>query len=187
MVSAYSAILWIRPEPFEVTGCFARYRSAILPGVKYWLMKSEPDCYSIDDLKAANGPAMWEGCRNYTVRNFFRDTMSAGDLAFFYHSNIDPVGIIGIMRVVSEEAYPDPTQFDPTSEYYDPKSPKDNPRWVLRDMEFVEKFKRTISLPELRETPGLEEMQVTRRGQRLSVMPVTEGEWQIVNSLPGIR
>lgn len=147
--------------------------------MKYWLLKSEPDAYSIDDLKKASGPAMWEGCRNYTVRNFFRDSMSIGDLAFFYHSNSDPSGIVGIMEVVSE-AYPDPTQFDAKSKYHDPKSPVENPRWLLRDMLFKEKFKETISLARLRETPGLEEMQVNRKGQRLSVLPVTEDEWNIV-------
>src|ERR1700709_568405 len=108
-------------------------------------MKSEPDCYSIDDLKAAGGPAMWEGCRNYTVRNFFRDSMTPGDLAFFYHSNIAPVGIIGTMEIVGE-AYPDPTQFAPSSDYYAPKSPGDKPRWLLRDVVFREKFERTITL-----------------------------------------
>ena len=149
-------------------------------------MKSEPDCYSIDDLAAANGPAMWEGCRNYTVRNFFRDTMQPGDLAFFYHSSTDPAGIVGTMEVVSD-AYPDPTQFDPKSDYYDPKSPKDNPRWLLRDVVFKEKFSRVITLNDLREIPGLEEMQVLRRGQRLSVMQVTEEEWKIVNALPDIH
>jgi predicted RNA-binding protein with PUA-like domain len=149
-------------------------------------MKSEPDCYSIDDLAAETEPAMWEGCRNYTVRNFFRDTMADGDRAFFYHSNIDPVGIIGIMEIVGE-AYPDPTQFDPSSEYYDPKSPKDGSRWVLRNVRFLEKFERVIPLSELRETPGLEEMQVIRKGQRLSVMPVSKTEWEIVNNFPGIR
>ena len=151
----------------------------------YWLMKSEPDCYSIDDLKNAGGPAMWEGCRNYTVRNFFRDSMQVGDLAFFYHSQVDPIGIIGTMRIAGE-AYPAPTQFDPGSDYYDPKSPADTPRWLVRDMEFVSKFKRTITLDELRSTQGLEDMFVVRKGQRLSVMPVTESEWQIVTSLPGL-
>ncbi len=153
--------------------------------MKYWLMKSEPDVYSIDDL-AAKSPAMWEGCRNYTVRNFFRDAMSIGDLAFFYNSNSDPIGIAGVMEIVSE-AYPDPTQFDPRSHYYDPKSPQDAPRWVLRDVSFVEKFLRVVPLAELRSTPGLEEMMVVRKGQRISVMPVTPEEWNIVNSLTGIR
>lgn len=149
-------------------------------------MKSEPDCYSIDDLAAAGGPAMWEGCRNYTVRNFFRDAMRPGDLAFFYHSSTDPSGIVGTMKIVGE-AYPDPTQFDPASEYYDPKSPRENPRWILRDVLFLEKFKRIVPLAELRQIPGLEEMQVLRKGQRLSVLPVTGQEWEIVNALPGLR
>ncbi|MBC8063314.1 MAG: EVE domain-containing protein [Chlorobia bacterium] len=150
--------------------------------MRYWLMKSEPDTYSIDDLKKVNGPDIWEGCRNYTVRNFFRDTMKPGDMAFFHNSNSDPSGIIGTMEVVGEP-YPDPTQFDPKSHYYDAKSPKDSPRWLARDVVFKEKFKRVISLAELRETPGLEEMWVTRKGQRLSVMPVTESEWEIVMKL----
>lgn len=154
--------------------------------MNYWLMKSEPECYSIDDLAGESKPAMWEGCRNYTVRNFLRDAMHEGDLAFFHHSNVDPTGIVGTMKIVGEP-YPDPTQFDPESDYYDPKSPKDNPRWVVRDVVFVEKFARTVSMAEMREIPGLEDMQVLRRGQRLSVMPVTEAEWDIVNRLPGIR
>ncbi len=125
---------------------------------------------------------MWEGCRNYTVRNFFRDSMVVGDKAFFYHSSSAVVGIVGTMRIVSE-AYPDPTQFDPQSDYFDPKSPHENPRWVLRDVLFEAKYPRTITLDELRKTPGLEEMAVLRKGQRLSVMPVTDGEWEIVEAL----
>jgi predicted RNA-binding protein with PUA-like domain len=155
-------------------------------GMAYWLMKSEPDTYSIDDLEKANGPAMWEGCRNYTVRNYFRDCMAIGDFAFFYHSNAKPSGIVGIMEIVSEP-YPDPTQFDPNSDYYDAKSDPENPRWILRDVCFIEKFKRVVPLSELKETPGLEDMLVNRKGQRLSVMPVSEQEWQIVNELPGVR
>jgi predicted RNA-binding protein with PUA-like domain len=149
-------------------------------------MKSEPDCYSIDDLAAAKGPAMWEGCRNYTVRNFMRDSMKPGDLAFFYHSSCEVPGIVGVMEIVGEP-YPDPTQFDPTSDYYDPKSPKENPRWLVRDVRLVEKYARTVPLAELRQTPGLEQMQVNQRGQRLSVMPVTDEEWKIVTSLPGLK
>ncbi len=149
-------------------------------------MKSEPDVYSIDDLIAAGGPALWEGCRNYTVRNFMRDTMKVGDLAFFYHSNAEPSGIVGTMKI-TRTGYPDPTQFDPTSEYFDPKSPVDNPRWLAVDVEFVEKFSRTVPLAELKELPGCEEMLVTRRGQRLSVMPVTEQEWNAVLGIPGLR
>ena len=150
--------------------------------MRYWLMKSEPDTYGIDDLRKKGGPDIWEGCRNYTVRNFFRDDMKVGDMAFFHHSNANPSGIIGTMQIV-REAYPDPTQFDPSSHYYDPKSPKDNPRWLAPDVEFVEEFPRIISLVELRETPGLEDMLVIRKGQRLSVMPVTESEWNIVMEL----
>lgn len=150
--------------------------------MRYWLMKSEPDVYGIDHLIAAGKPDMWEGCRNYTVRNFLRDEMQDGDLAFFYHSNADPSGIVGTMKVVGDP-YPDPTQWDPSSKYHDPKSPRDNPRWFARDVQFLSKFPRTISLAELRETPGLEEMLVVRKGQRLSVMPVTPEEWEIVNRL----
>ena len=106
-------------------------------------------------------------------------------MAFFYHSIADPTGIVGTMRIVGE-AYPDPTQFDPVSDYYDEKAPKDGSRWLLRDVEFVSKFKRCITLAELRTTPGLEDMFVVRKGQRLSVMPVTKAEWDIVNSLPSL-
>lgn len=152
--------------------------------MRYWLMKSEPDTYGIDDLER-EGVNMWEGCRNYTVRNYFRDFMKVGDKAFFHHSNSNPSGIVGTMEIVSE-AYPDPTQFDPESHYYDPKSKKSDPRWLLRDVKFLSKFKRIVSLAELKEIPGLEEMLVIRKGQRLSVMPVTEKEWEIVLGLPGI-
>lgn len=144
-------------------------------------MKSEPDAYSIDDLRR-DGTNMWEGCRNYTVRNFFRDSMSVGDLAFFYHSVTDPTGIVGVMKIV-RIGYPDPTQFDEKSEYYDPKAPADGSRWLTVDVQFVEKFARTISLAELKTTPGLEDMMVVRKGQRLSVMPVEPDEWKIVMKL----
>lgn len=153
--------------------------------MNYWLFKSEPETYSIDDLERTGKPAMWEGCRNYTVRNFFRDTMADGDLAFFYHSVCDPTGIVGTMRIVGD-AYPDPTQFDPLSDYYDEKAPKDCSRWILRDVEFVSKFKRIVTLTELRTIQGLEDMYVVRKGQRLSVMPVTKEEWDIINKLEGI-
>lgn len=147
--------------------------------MRYWLMKSEPDTYSIDDLIAAGKPAMWEGCRNYTVRNFFRDEMTPGDLAFFHHSNATPSGVIGIMRIVGDP-YPDPTQFDPKSDYFDPKSKKESPRWLLRDVEFVEKFSRLVSLAEMRETPALQDMLLLRKGQRLSVLPVEKDEWDLI-------
>jgi predicted RNA-binding protein with PUA-like domain len=148
-------------------------------------MKSEPEVYSIDDLARETKPALWEGCRNYTVRNFMRDTMSNGDLAFFYHSCADPSGVVGIMEVVGD-AFPDPTQFEPESEYFDPKSPVDAPRWLARNVKFVRKFKRTIPLAELRDSPGTASMLVSRKGQRLSVMPVTAEEWAAVLALPGL-
>ncbi len=147
----------------------------------YWLMKSEPSCYGIADLEK-EGTGMWEGCRNYTVRNFLRDQMKPGDQAFFYHSNADPTGIVGIMEVVGEP-YPDPTQFDPKSQYFDPKSPAVNPRWFVRDMRFVRRLKRCIPLSELKSTLGLEDMAVTKKGQMLSVTPVKDAEWAIVLSL----
>ncbi len=170
---------------FCVVAFFAPCILAIIDPMNYWLMKSEPDVYSIDDLQRAGKPSMWEGCRNYTVRNFMRDSMKPGDLAFFHHSNAVPSGIVGVMRIVGEP-YPDPTQFDPTSEYYDPKSPEQNPRWLARDVEFVRKFARVVALQELRDTAGLEEMFVIRRGQRLSIMPVTASEWEIVLALDGL-
>jgi predicted RNA-binding protein with PUA-like domain len=153
--------------------------------MSHWLMKSEPATYSIDDLKKKNGPDVWEGCRNYTVRNFFRDSMKVGDEAFFYHSSCPVPGIVGTMKIVSE-VYADPTQFDPKSHYYDPKSPADNPRWTTRDVQFERKFARVVTLDELRNTPGLEDMWVLRRGMRFSVMPVTDAEWKTVLALPGI-
>jgi len=153
--------------------------------MRYWLMKSEPDTYSIDDLAKASEPAMWEGCRNYTVRNFFRDSMADGDLAFFHHSNATPSGIVGTMRICGD-AFPDPTQFDPNSDYFDPKAPADGSRWICRNVQLVRKFDRIIPISEMRETPGLEAMLLLARGQRLSVMPVTEAEWNIINGLQGL-
>ncbi len=149
----------------------------------HWLMKSEPDVYSIDDLQR-DRVNMWEGCRNYTVRNFFRDAMQIGDLAFFYHSNIAPVGIAGIMKIV-RTGYPDPTQFDPNSEYFDPKAPSDGSRWMAVDVEFVEKFPRVLTITELKANEKLSTMGVVQRGQRLSVMPVTLEEWSEVLSMLG--
>ncbi len=153
--------------------------------MQYWLMKSEPDVYGIDHLIKAGRPDMWEGCRNYLVRNYLRNEMRDGDLAFFYHSNADPSGIIGTMEIVGE-AYPDPTQFDSSSKYYDPKSSPDKPRWYVRDVRFLRKFQRLVSLAELREIPGLEEMLVLRKGQRLSVLPVSAKEWETILAIPGL-
>jgi predicted RNA-binding protein with PUA-like domain len=147
--------------------------------MRRWLMKTEPESYSIDDLEAKNGPDIWDGCRNYTVRNFIRDAMKPGDEAFIYHSSVSPPGIVGVMRIVSQ-GYPDPTQFDPTHPGFDPKSPPGAPRWYAVDVELVSRFPRMVSIDELRSRPELASMHVLRRGQRLSVTPVTDGEWETV-------
>ena len=151
--------------------------------MNYWLIKSEPDAFSIDDLEAApNGTEHWDGIRNYQARNFMRDDMKIGDEVFFYHSNCKEPGIVGIMKVASKP-YPDPTQFDKKSRYYDPKSSKDDPRWVLVDVKFVRKLKRNITLSELKDTKGLDGLILTRKGNRLSIMPVTDAQWEYILSL----
>jgi len=147
-------------------------------------MKSEPDTYGIDDLKK-EGTGMWEGCRNYQVRLYLRDQMKPGDKALFYHSNAKPVGIAGTMEIVGE-TYPDPTQFDPKSKYFDPKSPKDNPRWFVRDVKFERKFKRIVTLSEIKEHPILKGMMVAKKGLMFSITPVTKEEWDAVMALEGI-
>jgi predicted RNA-binding protein with PUA-like domain len=141
----------------------------------YWLMKSEPDAYSIDDLER-DGREPWDGIRNYQARNMMRDDMKVGDEAFFYHSNCKEPGIVGIMKIASEP-YPDPTQFDKTSKYFDPKSGKDDPRWILVDVAFVRKLDRTITLAEIKEAKGLDGLILTRKGNRLSIMPIEKKHW----------
>ena len=148
---------------------------------QYWLMKSEPEVYSIDDLEK-NQSDYWEGVRNYQARNIMRDEMKKGDGVLFYHSNAKPPGVAGLARV-AKKAYPDHTAFDPASPYYDAKSDPDNPRWFMVDIEFAEKFSALIPLSVLQETPGLENMKVTQKGMRLSVQPVTAAEWKIVVKL----
>jgi len=144
----------------------------------YWLMKSEPDVYGIDHLAAEpDGVEHWDGIRNYQVRNLFRDQFQVGDQAFFYHSNTKVPGIVGVMEVVSE-AYPDHTAFDPDEKYYDPKSDPDNPRWLMVDVRYVRHLDRLISLGEIKADPALADMRLVQRGNRLSVMPVTEAQWQ---------
>jgi predicted RNA-binding protein with PUA-like domain len=145
----------------------------------YWLLKSEPSTFSIDDLEG-NEIDHWEGVRNYTARNNLR-AMRKGELAFFYHSSTEPPGIAGICRVV-REAYPDHTQFDSESKYYDPKATPEKPRWFMPDVGFVRKFDRFIPLSELRETPGLETMELLNRS-RLSVQKVSDEEWEIINAI----
>ena len=151
--------------------------------MKYWLMKSEPHVYSIHDL--ANEPEQtdyWDGIRNYQARNFIRDDMQIGDLAFFYHSVTKIPGIAGTMRIV-KTAYPDHTAFDPTEKYFDAKSDPDNPRWFMVDVKLETIFPRLISLAELRAEKALESMIVLRRGNRLSITPVTADEWTHIMSM----
>jgi|TARA_Y100000748_G_scaffold220967_1_gene185827 predicted RNA-binding protein with PUA-like domain len=147
----------------------------------YWLMKSEPDVYGIDDLKR-DKVEPWDGIRNYQVRNMFRDQMKVGDLAFFYHSNCKPPAVVGIMTIASE-AYPDHTQFDPKSRYYDAKSDKENPRWLLVDVKYKRKLKREITLQELKENKKLEDFRLNQKGNRLSVIPVKKSEWDLILGL----
>ena len=139
--------------------------------MNYWLMKSEPDVYSIADLKG-DRISIWDGVRNYQARNFMRE-MSRGDLVFFYHSNTKIPGIVGLVRVV-ETGIADPSQFDMNSEYYDPKSPFDAPRWQTVRVEFVEEFAKLISLDELKQKFSPDEILLVRKCNRLSVMPVSE-------------
>jgi predicted RNA-binding protein with PUA-like domain len=152
--------------------------------MKLWLMKSEPDVYSIDDLER-DGSECWEGVRNYQARNFMRE-MAEGDLAIFYHSNAKPPGAAGVCRIC-REAYPDPTQFDRKSRYHDAKSKKDDPRWSMVDVEFVEKFTKPISLQALKDDPALEGMRVTQKGSRLSVQPVEKGHFKRVLKMAGAK
>ena len=146
---------------------------------RHWLMKSEPDEVSIDDLAAAPKQTVpWFGVRNYQARNFMRDLMKVGDDVLFYHSSCPEPGIAGLARV-SAPAAPDETQFDPKSPYHDPKATRENPRWVCVDVKLVRKT-RLMSLREMRETPGLETMRVLQPGNRLSITPVTDDEWRLV-------
>jgi predicted RNA-binding protein with PUA-like domain len=148
---------------------------------RYWLMKSEPGVYSIDDLER-DGSTSWEGVRNYQARNFMRDDVKVGDLVLFYHSNAAPPGVAGIARV-SKAAYPDPTQFDRRSKYFDETSSPDDPRWLLVDVEFVEKFPEAVPLDVLKSEPKLDGLLVIRRGQRLSVQPVEKQHFDLIRKL----
>ncbi len=147
---------------------------------RYWLMKSEPHVYSIQDLER-DGSAPWTGVRNYEARNTMRDEMRKGDLVLFYHSSTTPPGVAGIARV-SREAYPDFTALDESHSYFDPKSNPEAPRWYMVDVEFVERFPRVVPLSELREVPELQGMVLLKR-MRLSVQPVTTEEFQVVVEL----
>jgi predicted RNA-binding protein with PUA-like domain len=150
--------------------------------VAYWLMKTEPEAFSIDDLERL-GTAPWDGVRNYQARNNLR-AMKVGERAFFYHSSTEPPGIVGICEI-AKEAYPDHFAWDPSSKYYDMRSTPEKPLWFMPDVRFVEKFARMITLAELRATSGLEGMALVQRGQRLSVQPVTVEEWRVINAIVG--
>jgi predicted RNA-binding protein with PUA-like domain len=148
---------------------------------KYWLMKCEPEAYTIEDLER-DGTTTWEGVRNFQARNMMRDEMKVGDGVLFYASNAEPSGVTGLAEV-SREGYPDPYSFEEGHKYFDPKSAPDNPTWYMVDIRFVERFPEIIPLATLRETRGLEKMVVTQKGSRLSVQPVTQSEFEIVTKL----
>lgn len=147
--------------------------------MKYWLMKSEPDVFGIDDLKASpGGTNHWDGVRNYQARNYMR-AMRKGDRVFFYHSNCPEPGIVGLARV-AREAYPDHTAFDPEDPHYDPKSDPDNPRWFMVDVKYDRHLTRVIPLAELKQYSTLKDMPLVQRFNRLSVMPVTKKQWDFI-------
>lgn len=145
--------------------------------MNYWLVKTEPSTYSIDDLaKQKNKIDYWDGVRNYQARNFLRDQMKKDDLVLFYHSNTKPPGIVGLAKIV-REGYPDFTAFDPNSKYYDPKSSLENPRWFMVDIQLIQKFHSIIALEEIKNNPKLQNMKLVQRGQRLSIQPVAPDEF----------
>jgi predicted RNA-binding protein with PUA-like domain len=154
--------------------------------MNHWLIKSEPDVFSIHDLaKAKKRTTHWEGVRNYQARNFLR-AMKRGDLALYYHSNAEPSAVAGVVEVV-REAYPDPTAWDPRSDYHDPKASPDNPVWSMVDVALVEVFAREIPLEELRGVKALAGMELLRRGSRLSVQPVTPAHFRTIRGLASKR
>lgn len=175
------------PVPAPLAPRFHRYA---LPrtgsGVRHWLLKTEPDVFSFDDLmRAKDRTTHWDGVRNFQARNFMRDHMRVGDLVLIYHSNAEPPAVAGIGRVV-REAYPDHTAFDPADDHFDPKSDPASPTWMMVDVQ-GERALTPVTLPMLRETPGLETMELLQRGSRLSITPLTADEWAIVTRLGGVR
>jgi predicted RNA-binding protein with PUA-like domain len=151
--------------------------------MRYWLFKSEPECFSIDDLsRRPKKTEHWDGVRNYQARNMLRDEIKKGDLGFFYHSNCSPPGVAGIIEVM-KEGYPDFTAWDRHSEHYDPNTTPDKPRWYMVDVKFVQKFPRLISLDEIKHHPKLQTMLINRKGNRLSITPVTLEEWKVIVGL----
>ncbi|QLY26634.1 EVE domain-containing protein [Bdellovibrio sp. KM01] len=152
--------------------------------MKYWLMKSEPDVYSIDQLKK-DSTTWWEGVRNYQARNFMQKDMQVGDMVLFYHSNAEPPGVAGLARI-SRVAEPDKAQFDKKSEYFDAKATKEKPIWYCTQVEYVQKFSEIVSLQDLRDNPKLSDMLVLAKGSRLSVQPVDKKHFDIVKKMGGI-
>lgn len=151
----------------------------------FWLLKCEPDVYSIHDL-ARDGKTGWDGVRNYQVRNFMRDTMKAGDLGIFYHSNAEPSGAAGVLEIL-RTGLPDPSQFDRKSDYHDPKSDPKDPTWIMCEVGFVEAFPEVVSLERLRGEPALSGMQILQRGNRLSITPLARAEFDAVRTLGSPR
>ena len=152
--------------------------------MKYWLFKSEPDEFSIDDLKKQK-TAPWEGVRNYQARNFMRDECKKGDLILFYHSSCKPAGVAGV-AVVTREAFADPAQFDPKSPYFDPKSCVENPRWQCVEVGFREKLPRLVELAQIKASPKLKNMVLVQKGSRLSIQPVEENEFREILKMAGL-
>ena len=149
--------------------------------MKFWLMKSEPDVFSIDMLRIKKKSG-WDGVRNYQARNYMRDDMKICDMVLFYHSSCEIPGIAGLAKV-SLNSIPDPTQFDPKSDYFDPKATKDKPRWFMVEVEFVEKFTNVITLLNLKKIKALEKMPLVQKGSRLSINPVTDKEYDTILKL----
>lgn len=151
--------------------------------MNHWLFKSEPSCFSIDDLvKKPKQTEHWDGVRNFQVRNMLRDEIKVGDEGFFYHSSCNPPGIAGIVKVV-KAGYPDYTAWNPEADHYDPRSSREKPLWYMVDVQFVKKFPRLISLDEIKHHPQLQSMVITRKGNRLSITRVSPQEWKTINTL----
>ena len=147
---------------------------------QYWLVKTEPDCFSIQDLaKAPKRTTCWSGVRNYQARNFMRDGMKLGDRVLIYHSSVVPPAVVGVAKVC-REAYPDHTSWDPKDDHFDPQSTKENPRWFMVDLQLESSFEQPIPLDELRTLPELKQMELLRRGSRLSVQPVRKEEYDAI-------
>lgn len=154
---------------------------------RFWLLKSEAGCYSIDDLAAEQGQTTyWDGVRNYQARNFIRDDMHVGDRGFFYHSNGKPMTIAGTVTI-TRAGYPDPTAFDKSEQHYDPKSDPDNPTWYVVDVTLLQKFPEPVTREQLKDCAELSEMTLLQRGSRLSVQPVSPAEWKAVHRLARVK